>query len=183
MQNRHAVQTVRGYLEKLDENLEEGQGLWFMGTPGTGKTTLGMLIAKEALARGKSVAVYFTPQLLTRIRVILQATDAGDAYDGFFKRLTSVDLLYLDDLGSERQTDWVVEQLYAIVNERYEQKGALLVTSNAPEGNKIDKALQDGHDKLTEQLGARTISRLDQICGGPTPVFGVDKRTNPTLSA
>lgn len=182
MQTRHVVQSVRAYIASLDENLRSGQGLWFMGNPGTGKTTLGMLIAKEALARGKTVAVYFTPQLLTRIRVTYQAAEVEDAYAAFFKRLTSVDLLYIDDLGSERQTDWVVEQLYAIVNERYEQNGAMLVTSNAQDEKRVDKAVEGGHKKLVDQVGARTVSRLDEMCGGPIPIFGVDRRANPTLS-
>ena len=90
-----------------------------------------MLVAKTALAAGKTVAVYFTPKLLTQIRQTYQASESEDAYDAFFKRLTSVDLLYIDDLGSERHTDWVVEQLYALVNERYENQRSMLVTSNA----------------------------------------------------
>ncbi len=168
--SRHAVEDVRAFVGGLDENLAAGRGLWLMGNTGTGKTTLAMLVAKEALAAGKTVAVYFAPKLLTQIRQTYQATESEDAYDAFFKRLTSVDLLYVDDLGSERHTDWVVEQLYALVNERYENQRSVLVTSNAQ--SDIGAGLQ----QLEEQIGPRTVSRLIEICGDPLPLFGSDQR-------
>jgi DNA replication protein DnaC len=170
MASRHVVNAVREYVDALDQNLAAGRGLWLMGSTGTGKTTLGMLVAKTALAAGKTVAVYFTPKLLTQIRQTYQATDSEDAYEAFFKRLTSVDLLYIDDLGSERHTDWVVEQLYALVNERYENQRSVLVTSNA----KADAGA--GLQELEEQIGSRTVSRLVEICGDPLPLFGTDQR-------
>jgi DNA replication protein DnaC len=170
MASRHVVNAVREYVDALDENLAAGRGLWLMGSTGTGKTTLGMLIAKTALAAGRTAAVYFTPKLLTQIRQTYQATDSEDAYEAFFKRLTSVDLLYIDDLGSERHTDWVVEQLYALVNERYENQRSVLVTSNA----RADAGA--GLQELEEQIGSRTVSRLVEICGDPLPLFGTDQR-------
>lgn len=170
MTTRHVVQAARDYVENLDENLAQGRGVWFMGDTGTGKTTLGMLIASEALKAGKSVGVYFTPKLLTRIRQTYQEADNENAYAQFFERVTSVDLLYIDDLGSERHTDWVVEQLYAVVNERYESRRPMLVTSNA-EGD-VDR----GQRQLEDQIGRRTVSRLIEICGDPLPLFGSDHR-------
>ncbi len=167
---RHVVNAVQGFVDDLDENLAAGKGMWLMGNTGTGKTTLGMLAAKAALAAGRTVAVYFTPKLLTQIRQTYQATESEDAYDAFFRRLTSVDLLYIDDLGSERHTDWVVEQLYALVNERYENQRSMLVTSNA----KND--VEEGRKQLEDQIGSRTVSRLIEICDDPLPLFGPDHR-------
>jgi DNA replication protein DnaC len=172
MSTRHVVQAARTYLEELDANIEAGKGLWFMGGTGTGKTTLGMLIAKEALAAGKTVGIYFTPKLLTRIRQTYQEADTENAYAQFFERVTSVDLLYIDDLGSERHTDWVVEQLYAVVNERYENQRPLIVTSNAD-----NDVVDEGPKQLKEQIGSRTVSRLIEICGDPLPLFGDDHRS------
>jgi DNA replication protein DnaC len=170
MTTRHVVQAARDYVENLDEKLAAGRGMWFMGGTGTGKTTLAMLIAAEALKQGKSVGIYFTPKLLTRIRQTYQEAETENAYAQFFERVTSVDLLYIDDLGSERHTDWVVEQLYAVVNERYESQRPMLVTSNA-EGD-VDK----GQLRLEEQIGRRTVSRLIEICETPLPLFGSDRR-------
>jgi len=170
MTSRHVVQAARDFCENLDPNLEQGNGLWLMGDTGTGKTTLGMLVASQALAAGKTVAVYFTPKLLNRIRQTFQESDSENAYTTFFEQVTSVDLLYIDDLGSERHTDWVVEQLYAVINERYENRRSVLVTSNA------SGDIGRGEQELGEQIGRRTVSRLIEMCGDPLPLFGPDRR-------
>ena len=44
-QARAAVDEIRGFVEKLDENLAAGRGVWLYGDPGTGKTTLAMLVS------------------------------------------------------------------------------------------------------------------------------------------
>lgn len=185
MRSRAVVQAAKEYIANLDENLAQGRGLWLMGSTGTGKTTLGMLIASAALARGKSVGIYFAPKLLNRIRQTFQESESENAYAEFFDRVTSVDLLYIDDLGAERHTDWVVEQLYAVVNERYENRRAMLVTSNAeseddPAGDEArrDEAAEVfwGERALRRQIGSRTLSRLVEICGDPLPLFGEDRR-------
>jgi DNA replication protein DnaC len=159
------VGAVRRYCETIDEQLDAGRGLWLMGGPGTGKTTLAMLASKAAIEAGRTVAIYSTPALLARIRQTFAAEGGEDGYLAFFDRLVSVDLLHLDDLGAERSTDWVLEQLYAIVDRRYNDERAIVFTTNLEE------------PELTEQVGARTVSRLVEICdGNPLPLFGEDRR-------
>jgi len=158
-----AVAEVRRYVEQLDERLDEGRGLWLFGDTGTGKTTLAMLVSKAALEAGRTVAIYSLPKLLARIRRTYDSEPGGDSYLAFFERLTSVDLLHIDDLGAEKRSDWVLEQLYALINERYESQRSVIVTTNLPEG------------ELEEQIGARTVSRLSEICDG-VPLFGDDRR-------
>ena len=53
---------------------------------------------------------------------------------GFLDRLASVDLLHVDDLGAENRTDWALEQLYSIVNTRYEDERSTVVTTNLMPG-------------------------------------------------
>jgi DNA replication protein DnaC len=177
MATRHAVSAAQRYLADLDANLEQGRGIWLMGNTGTGKTTLGMLIADRVSRAGRSVAVYFAPKLLTRIRQTYQAANEADSYTRLFERLTSVDLLFIDDLGAERHTDWVIEQLYALINERYEAERAVLVTSNA------EADVGEGLSQLQEQIGTRTVSRLVEICGDPLPMFGPDNRIQAQAAA
>jgi DNA replication protein DnaC len=163
LQTKAAVAEVRKYVDELDTRLAEGRGLWLFGDTGTGKTTLAMLISKAALAAGKSVAIYSLPKLLARIRRTYDSEPGGEGYLSFFERLTSVDLLHIDDLGAEKRSDWVLEQLYALVNERYEAQLSVLITTN------LD------HQELEEQIGSRTVSRLTQICD-EVDVFGEDRR-------
>ena len=170
MTSRFVVEACREYVADLDDNIDEGRGLWLIGNTGTGKTSLGMVVAKAALAQGKTVGVYFAPKLLTRIRQTFQETESENAYGQLFAKLTALDLLYIDDLGAERRTDWVVEQLYAVINERYEEQRSMLVTSNATSD------VAEGQRQLEDQIGSRTVSRLVEICGDPLPLFGPDRR-------
>lgn len=155
------IRVIRRYIQAIDANLDTGRGLWLVGDVGTGKTTLAMLVSKAALQAGRSVAIYSLPRLLNLIR---ETIDSTEGKLDFFDRLAAVDLLHIDDLGAEHQTDWVLEQLYSIVNARYESQRAILATSNlTPE-------------KLSEQIGPRTVSRLEEMCGDPLGFFGEDKR-------
>ena len=163
LQTKIAVNEVRGFVDDIDTRLQEGRGLWLFGDTGTGKTTLAMLISKAALEAGKTVAIYSLPKLLARIRRTYDSEPGGDSYLSFFERLTSVDLLHIDDLGAEKRSDWVLEQLYALVNERYEAQRSILITTNLP------------HPELEEQIGSRRVSRLTQICD-EVEVRGEDRR-------
>ena len=163
--NRTVVGEVRRYVDELGDNLVEGRGLWLMGDVGTGKTTLSMLISTAALQAGHSVAIYSLPRLLARIRRTYDAEAGEQSYLEFFERLTSVDLLHLDDLGAEKRTDWVLEQLYAIVNERYETGRSIVLTSNL------------NQTELEEQIGPRIVSRLAELCSDyMIPLYGEDMR-------
>jgi DNA replication protein DnaC len=163
LQTKAAVEEVRAFVEDLEVRLDEGRGLWLFGDTGTGKTTLAMLISKAALKAGHTVAIYSLPKLLARIRRTYDSEPGGDSYLSFFERLTSVDLLHIDDLGAEKRSDWVLEQLYSLVNERYESQRSVLITTNLP------------HEELEEQIGSRTVSRLNEICD-QVAVHGDDRR-------
>jgi DNA replication protein DnaC len=155
------VSEVRRYVRDIDARLDEGRGLWLMGDVGTGKTTLAMIVSKAALNAGRSVAIYSLPRLLNLVRGAIESESGMVA---FLARLTSVDLLHIDDLGAENTTEWVLEQLYSIVNTRYEDERAMVVTTNLR------------YEELVEQLGERTISRLVAICGNGLPLYGSDER-------
>ncbi len=161
------IGVVRRFVGRIDENIGKGRGVWIMGDVGTGKTTLAMLVSKAALDAGHTVAIYSLPRLLNLIREAIE--DEGGVM-GFLDRLASVDLLHIDDVGAENRTDWALEQLYLIVNSRYEDERSIVMTTN------LDPR------ELSNQIGARTVSRLVEMCGDPLPLFGEDRRRQLTVA-
>lgn len=161
------VQTVRRYVNRIEDQLDAGRGLWFMGDVGTGKTTLAMLVSKAAIAAGRSVAIYSLPRLLNEIR---DTHRAERSHVDLLDRLTAVDLLHIDDVGAQRTTDWVLEELYSIVNGRYEDRRAIVITTNI-----LDR------EALCAQITARTVSRLTEMCD-ELPLLGHDHRMDHTAA-
>jgi len=160
------VRAVRKYVDTLEQQLDSGQGIWFEGDVGTGKTTLAMLISAEALRQGHSVAIYSLPRLLGLLRETFD--DGSDAsLSQLLAGLAAVDLLHIDDVGAEQSSPWVLEQLYTIVNTRYEDGRSMVLTTN------LDPP------KLREQIGERTVSRLHEMCGeAPLLLKGMDQRVS-----
>lgn len=160
--DRTRVAAVRSFVTHIDERLDAGRGLWLFGSVGTGKTTLAMLVSKHAIEAGRSVAIYSLPRLLAQIRTTFD-DDRGNAYIDLLDRLTAVDLLHVDDVGAEKTSPWVLEQLYAIVNARYEEQRSVMITTNLE------------REALAEQINERTVSRLEEMCE-LLPLYGPDAR-------
>jgi DNA replication protein DnaC len=154
------VAATRRFADHIDERLDEGRGLWFIGPVGTGKTTLAMLVTKAALSAGRSAARYSLPGLLSQIR---KTFETGSHVD-LLERLTAVDLLHIDDIGAEQTTPWVLEELYSIVNARYEERRSMVITTNILE-----------RETLERQITERTVSRLTEMCD-ELPLVGPDHR-------
>jgi DNA replication protein DnaC len=192
---------LRDWTKDLDKNLAAGKGLWLYGDVGTGKTTIAMFISETAMKKGHSVAIYSLPRLLAEIR---ETFGEGRAtYSDLLHRLTSVELLQLDDVGSGGAPEWVLDQLFAVVNERWQDQRSMILTSTlepgvlkqeretvvdeqpqhrlglAPDAQPSDRKRpqpkKDELDVLRERLGWRTVSRLSEMCER-LPIMGNDRR-------
>ena len=80
-------------------------------------------------------------------------SEKGPEYE--VKRLMRIPLLLVDDLGTEKISEFTEEATYRILNERYNECRPLIITSNLPVAN------PNGPD-LKDQLGQRITSRLAQ---------------------
>lgn len=116
--------------------------LLFSGGVGTGKTYGAFAVMRELYLHNLNVQFWPVPKLLDALRPNSGATEtvAEDA--------SMVDVLTLDDIGAERPTDWSMERLYILVNDRWMAKRRTIVTTNL-----------DGKT-LRESIGDRMYSRL-----------------------
>ena len=158
------LRPVRAFVEGIEGNVDAGRGLWFTGDLGTGKTSLAMLVSREAEKVGKSVAVYPVTRLLAEIKDTYDSDSTG-SYMQLFRRLCSVDLLHLDDLAAAAPNDWVQQTFYTVINDRYQENRSIVFTADVQ--NPLD---------LRRYLGNRVFSRLMEMCGEPIQMFGEDHR-------
>ena len=142
---------VDEYLEAWEENREAGKGLYFCGGVGTGKTHLAVAVMNELIRKKRTPSLFVTvPELLDNLRETYNKP--GRNLDEWMDAVQNAEFLVLDDLGSERTTEWVRERIFVIVNHRYREALPTVFTSNI------------GPKDLAEQLGERTASRIIAMC-------------------
>lgn len=124
-------------------------GLMLIGPYGCGKTHLAAAILHRCAEDGTPGMFVVAPDLLAQIRSSYRTGD-GRA-DEIVDAAKNTPLLVLDDLGAEKASPWVQEQLYMLINHRYEHMLPTVITTN-----------NDGAE-LEAELGRRTLSRLAEM--------------------
>lgn len=123
--NERHLKVAKKYCIEFSKMYERNQGLLFWGTVGTGKSYTAACIANYLLEANTSV-------VMTSFVRILQEMQGFDREreETFTNKLNSVKLLIIDDLGAERSTDYALEKVYGIVDNRYRAKKPLILTTN-----------------------------------------------------
>ncbi|MCI0413785.1 ATP-binding protein [bacterium] len=142
----------------IEEDYPEG-GLLFSGNSGTGKTHLAVSVVKTLLKKGIRCLFVDFHDLLAEIRSSYDELSQTSELQILRPVLTS-EVLVLDDLGSQRMTEWMQDTVFHIVNLRYQQKKMLLTTTNLA----IEPAKSSAQESLRERLGYKVVSRLYEMC-------------------
>lgn len=111
---QHAKETAIEYINTF--NSAKGKSLILQGTYGTGKTHLAYAIAKAVKAEGYSVVFMHIPHLMERIKATYNK-NSTETTEELVEMLSNVDLLVLDDVGTEN-TPHALSKLYSIVDNR-----------------------------------------------------------------
>lgn len=165
--SKKASDMCRNYAKRFDEFREAGKGLILFGGVGTGKTYLASCIANELIDNG-------IPCLVTNFARIINTLQG--MYEGKQKYLDSMnefDLLVIDDLGIERNTEYVNELVYNIIDARYRSGKPMIITTNLKYSDLY-------HTEDTSK--ARIYSRIIEMCL-PVLVSGEDRRKNKMQDA
>lgn len=153
------IQRAKGYVEKFPEMREQGKGILLFGTVGTGKTFAAACIANALIDRGYKVLTTNFSRIANKLQ------DQRDRQE-YLDSLNDFDLLILDDLEAERQTDYMSEIVHSVINSRYNAALPLIVTTNAT---------AEEIKNPTEIRKERVYSRILEMCY-PIQVKGTDRR-------
>lgn len=157
-----SVQMAKRYTENWKKVKAENLGLLLWGDVGTGKSFLAACIANALLEKGVPVLMTNFSKILNQMGAMY--SDERYRYIASFNRFS---LLIIDDLGIERNTEYALEQVYAVVDERYKAGFPLIITTNL-----TISQLRNPEDVAH----ARIYSRILEMCT-PVHVPGLDRRT------
>ena len=147
----HGLRAQLGYMQGWLSKRED-RWIYLTGGVGTGKTRAACTLAGQWLAeRSRSVMFLRSHAFLTRIRDVENERRGEDSFS--LPRLGRCELLVLDDLGSEKATDFTRSRLLDLLERRHNRQLAMIVTSNF--------TLDDLSDRLDDD---RIPSRLGQWC-------------------
>ena len=142
---------VNKFMASKEEFLDNGVGLYLhSATKGSGKTRMAASIANR-LMENHTVKFATSSSIVQEIKNSWGKEDR-EAESKLLNALYTVEILVIDDFGTEKATDWVNGQFYNILNERYIRRLTTFYTSNTS----IDKLEYD--DRITNRIKERTLS-------------------------
>lgn len=146
MWEQHLRKEVAEWLETFDWN----NGIYLYGGAGTGKTTAMWIIAKILRANGIPTRCRNMVDWLDHMRNQYDNGKGGD-YE-IIQELRTDDLLILDDIGSEKSTEWTTETMYRLINTRYESLRPTFIATNLT------------LSETSKKYGDRVASRISEMC-------------------
>ena len=121
------IKNAKRYVDGWEDMKSKNVGLCFFGSVGTGKTYAAACIANALIDKG--IRVIMTD--FSRIINDMQSYDTKDK-NAYIDNICGCDLLILDDLGAERQSDYALQICEQVIDERSKNEMPLILTTNIP---------------------------------------------------
>lgn len=148
-QQNLALNISKHYANNFDDRLANGGGLIMQGTPGTGKTHLACAIANQVISSGYTARFTTVMQLVRQIRATWKR-DSEISEDQILKSIIDYDLLIIDEIGVQYETESERLILFDVLNGRYENVMPTILLTNL-----IDS-------ELSACIGERNIDRIQE---------------------
>lgn len=152
---------ARRYVETFPERKKEGKGLLLYGPVGTGKTFMSACIANALIDQGEKCLVTNFSRLVSDLEDV-----KFEGRQKYLDRLNENALIVIDDLGAERNTEYMAEKVFDIVDARCRSGKPLIITTNL-----TARELTNASDVRKQRI----YSRLLEMCY-PVRVDGDDRR-------
>lgn len=143
-ESRAAFNAAKEYADSFESHEENGEGLIFEGTYGTGKTHLAVAIANDLMKRNIPVICKTYIDISADVKRAYDESETSEK--PVIDLYKDVRLLIIDDLGKEQCTSWSVSLLYDILNSRYEDMLPTIITTNYNEDMLIKRLTPKGGD-------------------------------------
>ena len=155
---KNAKRRVQEFVD-LWPNTPDGKGLLLTGGCGVGKTHLAVAALIEIINDGKPGRVLFSnfQDLIQEIQASFD-NDQVPTKSELLRPLLEVDLLVLDELGSQKPTMFVQDILYYVINSRYNAELTTIFTTNYN-----DRSNDAKEENLEQRIGIRLRSRLAEM--------------------
>ena len=157
--NKKSVEIVKDFIDKIIKN-DATDGLIITGKSGVGKTHLAASIAKKLIENDKIVLMGRLNSLLDMIKETFK--DNKKSENELIDLYSNVDMIIIDDLGTERISQWVLEKFYTIIENRIENKLPIIITTRFNKNGLINRFKQSQDEELVNAV----IEKLYQNCYG-----------------
>lgn len=142
------LEDLRSYAEEFDRSSES---LMLLGNAGLGKTHAALSIAGIVLERGFDVIYVSSPDFFSKLESLHFGSDPSGEEETLLRTAANADLLILDDLGTEFNSQFFISTLYSLLNNRLGAKLPTIVTTNITDGSMLEKL-------YTEKISSRLAS-------------------------
>ena len=160
-ENEIAVKVAKDYTDKSIERMQN-DGLIITGESGVGKTHLAASIANKLIENDKIVLMGRLTTLLDMIKETFR--DNTKSENELIELYSNVDMIIIDDLGTEKISQWALEKLYTIIQNRNENRLPIIITTRFDKQGLIERFSQSQDEQLVDAI----ISKLYQMCYGIT---------------